>query len=62
MSYSNSGAESGRMPEGRRSPDRSGMKEPRGMGGADSGCMPGGRKTADKSGEQLKEWKENGER
>ena len=63
MSYNKmGGAESGRMPEGRRTADKSGSPMPKGMGGAESGCMPGGRKTADRSGDQVKPWKENGER
>jgi hypothetical protein len=55
------GAESGRMPEGRRTPDHSGTKMPMGMGGSMSGSMPGGRKTADHSGAQVRPWKSNGE-
>lgn len=62
MSKSYSGAESGRMPEGRRSADKSGEKARLGMGGAESGCMPKGRRIADRSGDQVKPWKSNGER
>ncbi len=62
MSKGMPGAESGRMPEGRRTPDNSGTKMPMGMGGAESGCMPGGRKKPDNSGAQLAPWKSNGEK
>ncbi len=55
------GAESGRMPQGRRTPDHSGSKMPMGMGGSHSGSMPGGRTTRDTSGDQVKPWKDNGE-
>ena len=55
------GAESGRMPEGRRTADHSGSPMPHGMGGSMSGRMPGGRRTADRSGDQVKPWKANGE-
>ena len=56
------GAESGRMPGGRRTADHSGTKMPMGMGGSDSGCMPTGRKGPDRSGDQVKAWKPNGEK
>lgn len=56
------GAESGRMPEGRKYADHSGMKMPEGMKSAESGCMPRGRKMPDHSGDQVKPWKHNGER
>ncbi len=62
MSKHMGGAESGRMPEGRRHPDRSGEKMTTGMGGSDSGCMPTGRRFPDRSGDQVKPWKHNGER
>jgi hypothetical protein len=57
------GAESGRMPEGRKHADKSAGHNGRIMNtGAESGCMPYGRKKADTSGEYGKPWKSNGER